>query len=504
MRDPANNVMPPAPAPAKVIPGQRLKASTINALIDGMGSRIIRTGGMQPLLRGADDWQGHFWLEVYDSSTVRVHGGTWVRHTHEGVRVVALTCTGGPSGLYADYADVTSISADGYIIITLTDVIGYSNALNPDTLTASYSATYPTADSTDTVICLGKVTTSGGAVVSVEQFWHGGDVEDFCSALNPACPDTVPITALADPYKTQLLHWDDASSYTKDPAADDGYLVFRYDGDGLLYYVDPADCGPVYDNASINDNSSVQWQIYGFETAYSSPPILSNLFPYKAGGVISWTDLSDLADVIAPELPEAEHSHHSLVAHDAETMSDGDGQGEYDDHGGQARLDGAGYTAGLDIYRYMLLGTYTDRATTYARNLPPSGGADDASCIGDSFYVQHEGHFGDDGADIFKADLAIDTFWAGHFVDGVCTANLATGTEAGQFHDGSISVKLAVHGGAAVEVVAGDVTIDPAYSLCFGDPTDADTWRIAVSGGALVFERYDGAAWVEGGRFATA
>ena len=504
MRDPANNMLPPAPAPAKVIPGQRLKASTINALIDGMGSRIIRTGGMQPLLRGADDWQGHFWLEVYDSSTVRVHGGTWVRHTHEGVRVVALTCSGGPSGLYADYIDV-AVAADGYIIITLTDGTGYSNALNPDTLTASYAAAYPSADTTDTVICLGKVTTSGGAVISVEQFWHGGDVEDYCMAPNPNCLDTVPITSTDDYYSLQLLHWHDASSYTKDPATDDGLLVFRYDGDGQLYYVDPADCGPVYDNASINDNSSTQWQIYGFETATSAPPALTDLFPYKASGVINWTDLSDLADVIAPELPEAEHSHHSLVAHDSGTMLDGDGQGEYDDHGGQARLDGAGYTAGLDNYRYMLLGTYTDRPTTYARNLPPSGGADDASCIGNDLYVQHEGHFGDDAVDAAKADLAVQSpMCAGHFTDANTTADLANGSEAGNFTDGSVSVKLGVFGGAAVEVVAGDVTIDPAYALYWGDPTDADTWRIAVSGGALVFERYDGAAWVECGRFSAA
>ena len=503
MRQPADNIIG-SDAPGKVARGERLRAATVNQLIDAVGPRILRTGGLAPLLAGGDEAKGHFWLEVKDTSTVRVHGGTWVRHTPEGVRVVALTTTVGPSGLYADCAEV-SVGADGYIIVTLTDTGGYSDALNPDTLTASYAAAYPTADSTDTVIVLGSVKTSGGAVVSVEQYWHGGDVEDFCMAPNPNCLDTVPITAADDYYGLQLRKWHDAGSETKDPTTDDGLLVFRYDGDGMLYYVDPADCGPVYDGASINDNSSTQWQIYGFETATSTPPSASDLFPYKGGGVINWCDLTDLADVISPELPEPEVSHHSLLAFDAESMSAGDGWCEFDDHGGAVNIDGHAYTAGLDLYRYMLLGTYTDRANTYLRNVPPATAADPASCIGDNLFVEGELHAGDGVARNFKADLGIESYHAGQFTDALTTATLCDGAVAGTFTDGSLSVKLGDNtAGAAVNVEVGDVMIAPSYGIYWGDPTAAGTWRLAIDGGELVVQMYDGAAWVEAGRFSAA
>jgi hypothetical protein len=151
----------------------------------------------------------HFECEQLSSDSVRVRAGIWTVCVGTSEYDVGLLCpgTGGTPRFDGEYfAIVGSIAASGYIIGTLT---GGANpgSTQPTTLTASWSATYPSRYTTSPIVVFGKVTVTSGVITAVEQLWNGGDITDKPTVLDGVSLDYIA-TVGTTKNRAQAFQWD--------------------------------------------------------------------------------------------------------------------------------------------------------------------------------------------------------------------------------------------------------------------------------------------------------
>jgi len=134
----------------------------------------------------------HFQVEQAGSTSLIVRGGRWVRHAGDEQATLALQGTltevddleyiGGATYPAGSTLPVYSY----YALLTLGATINPIAGIYPDSLTASLSTIYPSADALNCTICIARIdVANNGTISAIEQYWKGGDIEDFM-----AIPDT--------------------------------------------------------------------------------------------------------------------------------------------------------------------------------------------------------------------------------------------------------------------------------------------------------------------------
>lgn len=118
------------------------------------------------------DEEVHFRVEQAGPTSVRVRGGKWSRRCCDNHNTQSLTVDSGTSGEYDDYKTLTGITASGYIVIKINNLIAETS------LEAFYSATYPATDYNVLQRCVAIVTCTAGVITNIEQTFSG-DVDDF-------------------------------------------------------------------------------------------------------------------------------------------------------------------------------------------------------------------------------------------------------------------------------------------------------------------------------------
>ena len=126
-----------------------------------------------PYQPNSSTYRYHFQIEQVSDTSVRVRAGIWTRWVKNTRTSKLLTVDGGgTSEDYDDVVTISSITATGYIILTLNDTY------EPSTCVASWTATYPT-NTTGVIWVLGKVTCTSSVITEIEQYWYGGDPGQF-------------------------------------------------------------------------------------------------------------------------------------------------------------------------------------------------------------------------------------------------------------------------------------------------------------------------------------
>lgn len=213
------------------------------------------------------DFQHHFRITQASSTSISVHAGTWSRRSHTDQVTVLMGIDGSlTSGAYADVLTITGLTATRWIILTL------DNSLNPTTLTASAVAAYPTADGTKVKFVLGKVTCASSVISAIEQYWTGGDIEDYYQVLDAA---SLGFNSTDEAEIKDFL----VTTTGETPAADD-LFIFKNISDGDTGYATVADTA----------------DLIADELTGASGPWSPGNEPWTQASAVSHHDLSGLND----------------------------------------------------------------------------------------------------------------------------------------------------------------------------------------------------------------
>lgn len=190
--------------------GDGVTASRLNRMQDGIELALAdlpsahRVQKMRPWLQ--------FQVECSTDTAVRVHAGQCMRFTAEDIASLNMTVDGGGTSDDPDtYLTIAGIAATGYILAALDD------AMNPTTLTVSWSATWPTTVD-ETQIVLAKITVAGGVITQIDTV-HTGIWYSFYWQVDSASLD------YNSNDEGQVYGFETAAGGT--PAADD--LIFLKD-----------------------------------------------------------------------------------------------------------------------------------------------------------------------------------------------------------------------------------------------------------------------------------
>lgn len=158
----------------------------------GVGAGTIFEDSQGPVELASHPKPFHFQV-IRDPDTpttsVRVRGGRHTRTSDSTQKTVALSVDSGSAGSWDSYKEVTGFNAASttyYVTLTL------DNSVTPTTLTAGKATTtYPAGDTDATVKVIAKVTTNADSEIDfIEQYYDGGDVDDWGHADTSSVSDT--------------------------------------------------------------------------------------------------------------------------------------------------------------------------------------------------------------------------------------------------------------------------------------------------------------------------
>ena len=236
-------------------------------------------------------------VDIYNSRQIRNGCNAFV----DDISTVAVTCDGN----------------DQYIIATISSSEGYNDALRPDTLAFSASATRPLNDELNTQRVIATVATnaSSATISSVVQEWLGGEIDDVA-----VIPDGNTTFGTAPERKTieknpAGAHRGELQLYNVDTAEELSKSISYFDADvdagGVLGAAGEIKWAALDTELNGNPEKSIQVstnatgttiaQVFNFRQAVTAPaPADDDLFLFKNVSQLEmdYLSLGDLADYI--------------------------------------------------------------------------------------------------------------------------------------------------------------------------------------------------------------
>jgi hypothetical protein len=154
------------------------------------GAHILEGAGDPVLTRTPKPYHFQVIREPGVHTSVRVRGGRWTRTANSVQTTVTMSLDSGTAGSQDSYKTLTGFNG---ISTTYWVYMDIDDNITPTTLVANKATTtYPASDTTNTRRVLAKVITGPdigdgtGIIASIEQIYHGGDVDDWWhQAISP-------------------------------------------------------------------------------------------------------------------------------------------------------------------------------------------------------------------------------------------------------------------------------------------------------------------------------